>query len=250
MKWKEKKSKWQVRKARLGQETKKEKSKSTSNGSKRTSKNKEKYEYYRTNKIESLSIHDNTEETYQYFNDIIDEIKQKHFKETFYFDLSEVKHLSVDAVMYILAILRNIKDNLVYKYNFKGNQPFDKEANGILRKSGFFDYVKTRNPFLITDSDNVKIKSGKTVDSSMARFICDYINTNCGTKKVFTAELYEMLIELMTNTVQHAYNDRNVLITNQWYIYVGNNGNNFEFVFLDTGAGILLRPSQLDFQRI
>lgn len=238
MRWKEKKHRWQVRKAQKGQKKKKESGSSSTNENGHVVKSKDGRKYYKTRKIESFSIIKNTEETYLYFNEIIDEINQKNFKETFYFDLSEVKNLSVDAVMYILAILRNIKDSLVYKYDFKGNAPFNHKANEILRKSGFFDYVKTRRPILVTDGENVKIKSGNTVDSNIARFVCDYINKKCNTKKFFTGELYELLIELMTNTVQHAYKDKNVLTTNQWYIYVGDNELDFEFVFLDTGVGI------------
>jgi hypothetical protein len=54
----------------------------------------------------------------------------------------------------------------------------------------------------------------------------------------FTDELYEIIIELMTNTVQHAYNDKEILTVNQWYIYVGVNEDILQFVFLDTGEGI------------
>ncbi len=241
MKWKIRKQKWREEKAKKLAKEKKSKKKYVSsydNGKSRRSNDKDKYAYYRTRNIECLSIHDNTEETYAYFNEIINEIRRKNYKEKFFFDLAQVKKLSVDAVMYILAILRNLKGNAIYKYRFAGNQPLSKEPNDLLRQSGFFDYVKTKNPFLKTDSDNVKIKTGNTVDASVAKYICDYINEKCCTKKIFTSELYEMLIELMTNTVQHAYNDTEILVTNQWYIYVGNQDKRFSFVFLDTGTGI------------
>lgn len=237
MNWNTKKKKWQMRHCQ-----KMRKKKKKSGGCREieglSRKKVAEREYYQTRDIETLSIHDNTEETYAYFNDIIDEIKKKNKKEKFFFNLTGVEKLNIDAIMYILAILRNIKDNIVYKYSFAGNQPTNKEANALLRRSGFFDYVKTKSPFLKTDSDDVKIKTGNTVDVSVVKYICDYINEKCATKMLFTAELYEMLIELMTNTVQHAYNDKNVLTTNQWYIYVGNEKKYFSFVFLDTGAGI------------
>lgn len=175
MDWNTKKKKWQVRHCQK-MNKKKKKNGGYHAGETTLGKNKKEREYYQTKDIEILSIHDNTEQTYEYFNDIINEIKKKNRKEKFFFNLIDVKKLNIDAIMYILAILRNLKDSVVYKYSFSGNQPIDREAHALLRKSGFFDYVNTKSPFLKTDSDNVKIKTGDTVDVSVVKYICDYIN--------------------------------------------------------------------------
>ena len=239
MKWKDKKRKWELRNCKKGNKKRKH-SKRLYSSAMRTAKNYEdgNYKKYVTKDIDVLSIYDNTEETYEYFNDIIDEIRKKNYKEQFFFNLMNVKKISIDAIMYILAILRNIKDSSVYRYRFSGNQPINKDANDLFIKSGFFDYVRTRNVFMKTDSDNMQIKTGDIVNAEVAKNISDFINVNCGTSKLFTAELYEMIIELMTNTVQHAYSDSKILVTNQWYIFVGNEEKHFTFVFLDTGVGI------------
>lgn len=185
-----------------------------------------------------LSAIMNPEEVFCFFSNIINEIRLKKCNELFFFDLSGVEVLTIDAIMYVLAIIRNIKGKEIFKYIFKGNQPLNTTANQMLIDSGFYKYVNTNNPKLYRLSKNIQITSMNFVDGETASYVCDFVNAKCKTKMSFTDELYEIIIELMTNTVQHAYNDKEILTVNQWYIYVGIKGKILQFVFLDTGEGI------------
>lgn len=188
---------------------------------------------------ENLSIINNVKETYSYFNNIINELKKNIFKQLFYFDLKDVKELTIESVMYILAILRNIKGKDVLKYHFAGNEPINENARKLFVESGFFNYVYSRNPLLKKSSENIQITTGKNVDASIVGKICDFINTKFNTKLSFTDEIYEVLVELMTNAVQHAYAEEEVLKVNNWYIFVGELEKDcIHIVFLDTGLGI------------
>lgn len=187
---------------------------------------------------EVFSLVDNTEKTVAYFNKIISEIEKRKFSELFYFDLSKVTYLTIDAVMYIIAILRNIKGKKIFKYRFSGNQPVNEEARRLLKESGFFQYVKSDETNIIPNSSKIQIISGNVADPDVAKLICDFVNNACKTKIRFTSALYETLIELMTNTIQHAYKSKKNMLVNQWYVFVEDNNDKIKFAFLDTGEGI------------
>lgn len=187
---------------------------------------------------EVFSIVDNTEETISYFNRIINELSKRNFDELFYFDLSKVTSLTIDAVMYISAILRNIKGGKVYRYSFTGNEPLNDSAKNFFRESGFYGYVKSNVINIESSSNKLQIISGNTVDVDVVKTVCDFVNKVCRTRLSFTYQLYDILIELMTNTKQHAYKGKDVLFVNHWYVFVEDYNNVVKFVFLDTGEGI------------
>lgn len=191
---------------------------------------------------EIFSIINNPEKTIECFNSIINEMNKKKFKRHFFFDLSEVSELTIDAIMYIIAILRNIKCTKLYQYSFSGNQPIDKDTNNLLLESGFFSYVESTEKNIKPNSNKIQITTGNIVDTEVASNICDFVNTICGTNLKFTFYLYKAIIELMTNTIQHAYTDVEkdgyISTVNHWYVFVENQDNKIKFIFLDTGAGI------------
>lgn len=106
--------------------------------------------------------------------------------------------------------MRNIKNKEVFKYTFKGNQPISEKANRLLMESGFFKYVSSNNPHIQTQGDNLQIVTGRNVDNDIAGNVCDFVNRKCNTPISFTDILYEVIIELMTNTVQHAYTEEKI----------------------------------------
>lgn len=196
------------------------------------------HEVFKPKAPKVLSIVDNTEETLSYFNAFFEKFRSvKSYKCIFYFNLLEVESITIDAIMYILAILRNIKGRKAFKYSFKGNNPLNKDAKQVLEKSGFFNYVNSMNPLFIPQSENIQIKSGTNSNPNAAKEVCDFIIEKTGSNKQMTYSLYEVMIELMDNTWNHAYKDTSTL-TRAWYVYVEDFSDRIEFVFLDTGAGI------------
>lgn len=198
---------------------------------------KEELSVYVAKAPQIFSFIKNTEETNKYFCDIIQQMEKRVYKQLFFIDSSEVKEVTIDALVYILALLYNIKLNPILKYSFKGNWPADKNAERVYSKSGFMNYVKTKRASMPNTDDNVQIQTGKYTNPDIASKICDFVNERFNTNCVFTIDLYKTLIELMSNTVHHAYNDNGAMIPH-WYLYSIDKGNSIQFTFIDTGEGI------------
>ncbi len=187
---------------------------------------------------ENFSIIENPDKTLAYFNDIIRVIKKPKRDTSVFIDIENITNLTIDSVMYLLAIIFNLKRNPLRKNYYAGNYPKNKEVRDIFEDSGFNNYITNHNKIKIEKKgDTVEIKSGKDINRVVAKEICDFVNRAFGTDLKYTKFLYNMIIELMTNTIQHAYNDNNILV-NYWYIYVKNDVDAIKFIFLDTGSGI------------
>ena len=178
----------------------------------------------------------NTEETISYFTDIITQIDQRIFKQHFFIDSSRVEEVTADALIYILAILYNIKLNPLMKYTFKGNLPNNKLAAAVYRDSGFMNYVETKRPVMPRTDDKIQILSGKQMDPETAKLVCEFVMSQFNQPRLFTRDLYKALIELMANTFQHAYT--NSKRSPYWYLYAINLGDRIQLTFIDTGEGI------------
>lgn len=186
---------------------------------------------------ENLSIMDNSEETIKYFNDVIKKIKGKvHHKLTINFLLNNVKELTIDAVMYMLAITKNTKKF----HHAKGSYPTDEKAKAVFMNSGFLKYVLS-NKNIINPKPNEDIQIRMSNNYNDSATTCREINQTLieryGIKRSKLTFLYDILSEMMINTNEHAYNSNNYLINN-WYVYVALEEDKVSFSFLDTGSGI------------
>ncbi len=186
---------------------------------------------------ETFSIVNNTDESSKYINNIMYKISKRQIGQSFYFDLSKVTDITCDAIMYMIAIMNNVKYKKLFKYSFFGNKPLSEQAKNLFNESGFLKYVDSNEKGIYVNNNKIQIISGNKVDINVVANICDFVNMSCKTKKRFTQKLYAMIIELMTNTVQHAYNKKS-LFDNYWYIFVENGEDTLKFVFLDIGEGI------------
>ena len=241
-KWKRKKQLWKIRKARKGN-CQKRKNSSVLNDGIASLSVREAHKPFVTKEFkrvvpEVFSIVENAEETLAFFNDVILEIKEKHYKEKFSFDLKNVKRITIDAVMYLLAIMENIHSSKLNQ-TFSGNHPDDLNVRNVLIESGFYKYVNSNIPMeLGKTSHKIQICEGSTVDARLVKSICDFVNQSCGTVKQFTHKLYEILIEIMTNTVQHAYSADEIWEKHNWYVFTEDKEDCIQFTFLDIGEGI------------
>lgn len=193
---------------------------------------------------EVFDLINNTKGTTAYFAEVQRKISRCMPKSHLFFDLSETKSVSVDAIMYLIALIYNTKKIQLLGINCSGNEPREKSALDTLNQAGFFQYVSSRF-FHPTDRDNkrIKIVRGDGLDNKLAARLCDFVHTHSIGRvgKRETRRLYAMLIELMSNTHQHAYKnliDISPKMNCNWYIYVVDKDDYIEFVFLDTGIGI------------
>lgn len=207
---------------------------------------KRKIKYYDQNSNEvffkvpqNFSLENNPEETISFFNELVLYEQKKITNTRFYIDSSNVEHITVDAIMYLLATINNAKLNSQYGYIFAGNFPKSDEAEEIYRKSGFMSFVRCVGDVdIIPKSEKIQIRRGFDNDPDVAKSVCKYVQEKCGLSIIDTRPLYNILIEMMGNTKQHAYeNDMNDRVK-CWYLFAEEINDSVKFVFLDTGLGI------------
>ena len=192
------------------------------------------------NKVEApvrFGMMDNIDETLQFFKNVKDTLKKLRVNDKIYFDLSKVEVVSADAIMYLIATIRNTRRINAFKIHCSGNAPINPEARKKFEQSGFYDYVSSSVKTNTNYVDHIKIKAGNEAEPVLAGEICDFVHSLTDLDMVDTKFLFSMIIELMTNTKQHAYNSVNSM-ENNWYVYVEDREESLKFVFLDTGVGI------------
>ncbi len=185
----------------------------------------------------NFSFIDNTNEILEYF------IKCKsllHNKEKVQCDLSHITALSSDAIA-LLAACTNDESFLGEKGRIRGNAPTDSELLKLFIESGFYNHVKATKILRSahkSDTNFFHQESNYQVQSDIAKKACILGTEHVfGSSKPFS-DLYEMLIEAMSNTNNHASNNSS---TNQfkWWLYTYNapNGHTM-YTFIDLGVGI------------
>ena len=186
-----------------------------------------------------FSFISNPNETNSFFNNIIDFISDdRNFGKKIFIDISKIQELTIDALMYLLAIVNNMNDNFKNKYSFSGNAPLEPRIKKMFVESGFYDYVKYRGREPITvNSDSIKIVSGEKSDTSVAKQITDFVIEKADITKTQAHFIYIMMIEMMSNTHKHAYNT-NAFLLPQWYCFAEYKKETINFTFMDTGDGI------------
>lgn len=179
----------------------------------------------------------NSQEVISFFDDILTEIKRQRYKQKFFIDSEDVYDVTIDALVYIIAIINNIKLNRTMLYSYAGNLPLSLEAQKAYCESGFFKYVKSKLPEALCPNSKLQIMSGKITDQNTARLLCLFVMEKLHVDRVFINTLFKSLIEMMSNAVHHAYKDEELMIP-CWYVFAEYNGDSVKFVFVDTGFGI------------
>lgn len=183
----------------------------------------------------NFSLINNPKETIEYFNRIIHYVLSIKDFIRIHLDLSEVKETTIDAIMYMIAVSRNIDNG--FKPRFSIYLPKDKDLKEFILSSGIADYFNANELKINLNNDYFSIKMGDNTNVQIAKDLCDFTNNHLNTQMIFTQFLYDMLIEMMTNTGQHAYN-KGERIKNQWFIFAENSGSCIRYTFIDTGEGI------------
>lgn len=186
----------------------------------------------------NFSIARNTVKTVKFFNSIIHSIRKARHRVDVTFNLENISEMTIDSVMYLLAVLYNMKTAPNVEYHIRGNYPRNPEILRYFIESGFVKFVRTTNRIDINrDSGNLEICSGNTIDEQVAKKVCDFVIKCFNTSNKYTRFLYNIMIELMANTCQHAYDEKSPLVKH-WYTFVEYVDDKIKFIFLDTGSGI------------
>ncbi len=182
---------------------------------------------------DDFSLINNTELTIEYFNNAYANLRRR---KRILFDISDVKTLTTDAIAVQIA---KIKDKRFHLNNgIIGNEPKNEELKELFVQSGFYDYVNIRGPKPKNDKKLLihEITNNK-VEPDIAKKAC-----LLGLKHTFQNEeifepLYNILIEVMQNTNNHAGETRGVY---DWWLHVYNHSDSYRtsYTFLDLGVGI------------
>lgn len=153
------------------------------------------------------------------------------------FDFSEVENISNGAITILLSHIGWLKDHgIISGWNY----PIHREAKKFLVTSGFLSFFKTIGTRYYQKSLNDIVARGQVhTDSELtAKLIRETTKTIWGIKDR-NLKIQGLLVELMANTVNHAY----FSTKNQkgWYFSVSHDTklNKVKFCFVDNGAGIL-----------
>jgi len=190
---------------------------------------------------EHFSLINNPKDTIKFFDDLIAMIYSK-VKQRVYMNMKHVQIITVDALIYLLAVIKNMRaKGIVHKNPIKGNYPDNKEANLVFRRSGFLDYMNN-GVEKIDSKDISRIYHGSDYDQNTSKKMCIFAHEHSSLTIYDTDYLYNSICEMMLNTVQHAYESDSRLINN-WYSYAECNEDELIFMFFDTGEGI---PSTIE----
>lgn len=175
----------------------------------------------------------NTEETIQYFNNAQDELKKGN---RVLFDISQIQKLSTDAIAVLIAKIKD--ERFIHHSSISGNEPSDVALKELFIQSGFYDYVRIRGPKPINNKKLLIHKiTNNRVEPDIAKEAC-----LLGLRHTFNNEdifepLYNILIEIMQNTNNHAGSTRGKY---DWWLHVYTHPNSTKtsYTFLDLGVGI------------
>lgn len=185
---------------------------------------------------DNLSLVDNTNAVIEYINDCKVLL---HKKEKVVMDIENVQNLSPDAIALLAACANDA--NYSGKYGkLSGNAPKEPRLLKLFAESGFYKFVSSSKLMKSVQKQEVNLlhkESHFQVQPEIAKEACLY-----GTKHVFSStepfsDLYEMIIEAMSNTNNHANKKHEG--TTKWWLYTYNDPNGKTcYSFIDLGVGI------------
>lgn len=191
--------------------------------------------YYSIAPPDNFSIIENREETLEFFIKFKDKIEQKKYVKL---DFSNITNITIDSLMNILALLRNFKFKHM-QFGVIPIPPKDKILKQFIEGSGFFNFATGKQPAFSNEIIEIRISNALDINNPNPEYmktaaeICNFVSSD----KTYTRNLYILLIELMSNTREHAYKPNSETLSN-WYIFAKKDSNSINIVFMDTGASI------------
>jgi hypothetical protein len=195
-------------------------------------KDSEKYEIVNIPSV--FSLINNTEEVLKFFKNVgnlFANRKQLHF------NLEDVDELTPDAIALLVAKLKD--DRFTRGLKSRGNLPKNNDLRRIIEESGFFEHVSSLYP-VPRNKNNLLFHhvTAKKVDPTLAAKVGTLATRHTFKKKVKFSPIYEIMIECMSNTDNHA-NLKQRGYYNWWLsVYCNPKNDVTSFIFLDLGVGI------------
>lgn len=182
---------------------------------------------------EIFSFLDNHDQIISYLNKL-SEMARRNIAT--FIRLDNIEKISSGSIALMLSILDEFE---MHDTEVAGSYPRDESIRELLEKSGFFKFVRghVKNPDNLYSSDEIERKKDYTVDSELtAKLIHKAMETITGQSEK-NKNIQSILIEMMANTVNHAYPEEE---KSPWWISTNHDKKNgkVSFSFIDKGFGI------------
>ena len=197
-----------------------------------------------------LSLFDNPDDTLKFLNSLRTTLSRQGAR--VFLNLSEVQQFKSET----LLLLRAIVDRRTSAPDTKvtGNLPSDPNVASEFKESGFFAGIAKPPRSLPEAKGLMKKKSNKMVFSEQAAELVDFALKHVSTRPDVCANAcYRNLVEVMTNTHNHAANRRSSTRKRhgheRWHASVYCRNGVAYFSFVDLGVGILQSARVKRFRR-
>jgi hypothetical protein len=190
--------------------------------------------YYEIEPPKNFSLINNPEDLLDYF----DEAKQIFRRgRGVSFKLEEVTALTPDAVAIMAAMLTD--KNFTRGKGLSGDAPLDPDLRKIFVTSGFYKFFKSGlSDQVFPEGTALQYRSDKQVDGPLAAQICKEAVEHTFASSEKYKPIYEILIECMANTNNHA-SPKGTAVYNWWlFLYKDPVTKISYFSFLDLGVGV------------
>lgn len=194
---------------------------------------------------EDFSLLTNLEIVLAFFNDC--KKYNSSLCEVVSFDFVDVKNIGSGAITILLSICGWLSDQ---KVAIEGTYPVCSDTRARFEKLGFLKYFRVKSEAKLNSKSRSEIvqRGINTTNASLtAEKIRSAMDTVVGISSKNT-KIQGMLIELMANTVNHAYDNHQ----KGWYLSLDHDEekNKVHFCFVDNGEGILNTIRIKSFEKI
>ena len=183
----------------------------------------------------NFCIKENPEEVIKFVNTLTRYLRERT---AVFVDLSEIVNISHDAIVVLLSIMYQFKDQNI---PFNGNFPDNALCKKTLNDSGFFEHLYSKQNIKYDTSEkdkNVIRKHGNDTSGDIAKDLIRICSDNIWGKPCRCQGVYRILVELMQNT--HAHANRDIKGAEDWWLSVNYDANTNKecFSFVDYGIGV------------
>ena len=181
-----------------------------------------------------FSFVDNPQNVLSYFNQITDFVCDN---QPVNIDIREIETLTPDTIILLIAKLSDKKSKRV---GLSGNAPKEPILHRMFLESGLYNFVKSKGAKPIAPNNKLwKHSTNNQVKGEMAGQATEICKIMFAKNNIIydSDNLYNLLVEAMSNTINHA--DSNKHQMNWWlYYFIDEVNEKIKYSFIDLGIGI------------
>lgn len=176
--------------------------------------------------------------------DFINQLEHRYEqKRKVFIEMKGITHITVDAISVLLSCLAKFKKSGIY---FAGSFPQDPTCKKKIIESGFFDYIGKTYEYMVENNwvrlrgkrDVIITHGSSDVLQELSAEVILEANRHIHGEKRRNFGIQSTLIELMTNTLEHASGSAKT--KKEWWLSIEKTENpkTVRFSFIDYGIGI------------